>query len=223
MLSATILSRSRGLVLTSIVALFAFWGSAALATTHTIQFGGNLGNAYSPTPLNVNVGDTITWVGSFAFHPLQSFHVPNGADSWGPISSGTSFSYVVKVAGEYAYQCNIHFDQGMTGNLNASSSAVGGAAQASAIRFEQNFPNPVQGLTKMHFTLATDQIVSLKVYNVLGDEVATVLNGRSLSGEHEVKFDASQLPSGHYFLRFEARSNGGSLTVITREMTKLTH
>ena len=79
MLSAKILFHSRAIVLTSFVTLFAFCGSVTHATTHTINFGGNLGNAYSPTPLNVNVGDTITWVGSFSFHPLQSFHVPSGA------------------------------------------------------------------------------------------------------------------------------------------------
>jgi plastocyanin len=223
MLGAKILSPSRAFVLTSIVALFVFCGSMGYATTHTINFGGNLGNTYSPSSLNMNVGDTIMWVGSFEFHPLRLFAVPSGADSFGPISSGTSFSYVVRVAGEYAYQCDAHFDQGMTGSMNASPSAVGGAEQANAVRFEQNFPNPVQSVTTMHFTLPSDQIVSLKVYNVLGDEVATVTNGRTQAGEHEVKFDASQLPAGHYFLRLEAHATGASPIVITREMTKLSH
>lgn len=72
----------------------------------------------------------------------------------------------------------------------------------------QNYPNPFNPTTTIEFSLAEKSKVLLKVYDILGREVALLLNGEFDAGIlHQVKFDASQLPSGMYFYRLEAGEN----------------
>jgi hypothetical protein len=77
---------------------------------------------------------------------------------------------------------------------------------SSPYEFElsQNYPNPFNPSTNISFTLPEAGIVSLKVYNVLGQEVATLANQRFGSGSHSLSFDASLLSSGVYIYRLQA-------------------
>jgi len=62
----------------------------------------------------------------------------------------------------------------------------------------QNFPNPFNPETEIAFSLAKSDNVTLKIYNILGSEVATLVNGFMEAGKHSVKLNASQLTSGVY-------------------------
>jgi|GEM_PF-2156420 len=71
----------------------------------------------------------------------------------------------------------------------------------------QNYPNPFNPTTMLNIELPDDALVTLKVYDVLGREVATVLQNEELSaGEEAIEFDASRLTSGVYFYRLTAVS-----------------
>lgn len=65
----------------------------------------------------------------------------------------------------------------------------------------QNYPNPFNPSTNINFTLPLSSEVSIKVYDLTGREVATVIDKRMTSGMHSVSFDASSLTSGVYFYK----------------------
>ncbi len=78
------------------------------------------------------------------------------------------------------------------------------SALPSDFRLDQNFPNPFNPTTVIGYRLPAVSHVSLKVYDVLGREVATLVNGKQNPGFHEVTFNAAKLPSGVYFYRVTA-------------------
>ena len=78
----------------------------------------------------------------------------------------------------------------------------------------QNYPNPFNPSTRIEFTLAKESSVDLKVFNILGQEVATLVHGNLTSGSHAVTFDAKNLASGMYIYRITA----GDYTSVKRMM-----
>ena len=84
---------------------------------------------------------------------------------------------------------------------------------ATNFKLEQNYPNPFNPSTKIKFTIpsvGTGYIpslhITLKVYDVLGNEIATLVNEEKLAGEYEIEFNASSLPSGVYVYQLKAGS-----------------
>ena len=77
---------------------------------------------------------------------------------------------------------------------------------ADKFKLDQNYPNPFNPSTNISFELPSASVVQLKVYNLLGQEVASLVDGRLNSGNHSVNFDASTLSSGVYIYRL---SSGG--------------
>ncbi|HTO92921.1 MAG TPA: T9SS type A sorting domain-containing protein, partial [Bacteroidota bacterium] len=71
---------------------------------------------------------------------------------------------------------------------------------------EQNYPNPFNPSTEIAFTIPKASQVELNVYNVLGQQVATLVNGPMAAGSHAVTFNAANLASGVYFYRLQAGS-----------------
>ncbi len=72
----------------------------------------------------------------------------------------------------------------------------------------QNYPNPFNPVTKINFALPKQGFVTLKIYDVLGREVRTLVNEVKSAGNFSVDFNASEYSSGVYFYKLE--SNGFS-------------
>ena len=71
-------------------------------------------------------------------------------------------------------------------------------------RLEQNYPNPFNLFTTIKFSLPKSQFVTLKVFDMFGSEIKTLINGDQTQGNHEISFDRSNLTGGTYFYRLQA-------------------
>jgi hypothetical protein len=74
------------------------------------------------------------------------------------------------------------------------------------LALDQNYPNPFNPTTTIAFALPADQVVTLKVYNTIGQEVATLVNEFKAAGRYSAVWDAKGIPSGVYFCRLQAGS-----------------
>ena len=80
-------------------------------------------------------------------------------------------------------------------------------AAPSSFELLQNYPNPFNPTTAISFQLSAVSNVTLKVYDVLGREVATLLKNETMDdGEHEIQFDAANLSSGLYFYKLSTET-----------------
>jgi hypothetical protein len=85
----------------------------------------------------------------------------------------------------------------------------------ASFKLYQNYPNPFNPTTNIQFDLVRDASVTLKVYNVLGENVATLYDGKVLSaGTKSVSFDASRLASGVYVYRLDVNGHAESLKMV---------
>ena len=82
----------------------------------------------------------------------------------------------------------------------------------STFVLNQNFPNPFNPTTMIQFEIPSSRFVTLKVYNLLGQEVATLVDEQLNQGRYRAEFDASGLPSGTYFYRLQA----GDFTAVKK-------
>lgn len=89
-------------------------------------------------------------------------------------------------------------------------------ARPSGFELSQNYPNPFNPSTQIAYTLPKAADISLKVYNALGQEVASLAEGRKAAGSYTITFNASALTSGVYYYRLQAANNAVS---ITRKLT----
>ncbi|MBD3232470.1 MAG: T9SS type A sorting domain-containing protein, partial [candidate division Zixibacteria bacterium] len=79
-----------------------------------------------------------------------------------------------------------------------------------------NYPNPFNASTNINFSLPEAGNVSLEVYNLMGQKIATLVNGYKEAGQHTVNWDASSYSSGVYFYKLDAGEK-----LLTRRMTLL--
>ncbi len=112
--------------------------------------------------------------------------------------SGTKSSALLYTGLVSNYSSNVYFDGE---HLVSSVSELPGVATEYSL--EQNYPNPFNPSTAVRFSIPEQTNVSLKVFNSIGQEVATLINGEMTAGNHEVDFNASKLSSGVYFYRIE--------------------
>jgi len=71
---------------------------------------------------------------------------------------------------------------------------------------EQNYPNPFNPSTTIRFSVPAQDFVTMKIYNTLGEEVATLVSAETVPGTYQTTFDASRLASGMYIYRLHTNS-----------------
>ncbi len=80
----------------------------------------------------------------------------------------------------------------------------------------QNYPNPFNPSTTIKYQLPSDGFVTLRVYDILGREITTLVNEYKQGGSYDVDFNASELSSGIYFYKITANGKSGKYTAINK-------
>jgi photosystem II stability/assembly factor-like uncharacterized protein len=143
----------------------------------------------------------------FACSPNNGIFISKTLGStWTKISTGLPTP-------NYAYSLAIHNGMMLAGTSGNSVwkrplsdvTAVEEVAGILPTRFllEQNYPNPFNPITNLQFTIVNWQFVSLKVYDVLGQEVATLVNEELHPGTYQVSWDANEKSSGIYYYKLQ--------------------
>jgi len=104
------------------------------------------------------------------------------------------------IGGEYA-MANIHAEENVLPKQNPNVISYTGSEVVTEYALEQNYPNPFNPTTTIKYQIPTSGNVSMKVYDILGNEVANLVDGYMETGKYEVSFDASFLASGVYIYR----------------------
>jgi len=146
--------------------------------------------------------DTVVYMSGFTASSLSgrtvvnNNTVVNNAPDVVGYKNGSGFDGGVLYSGNNA----LYYDGSP---ITVAVDPVGGVVP-SAFALEQNFPNPFNPATTIKFSVPKSGIVMLKVYDVTGTEVASLVNGELNAGSYKSEFNASQLGSGVYFYKLVA-------------------
>lgn len=158
------------------------WHSSVLALSYHLQVSTE--NGFSTTVTDTTTIDTLARLSPLASNTKFYWRVSGFDDlGEGPYSTTASFT---------------------TGDQILAVKQPGGTLVAFAI--QQNYPNPFNPSTVISYQLPVAGKVTLKVYDVMGREMATIVDGAIDAGSHSVTFDASHLSSGLYFYEIRAGS-----------------
>ncbi len=110
----------------------------------------------------------------------------------------------VRIDGVAVYAGDTYpLDVAMTSNVGTNDFQT----IARAFHFEGNYPNPFNGQTEFRFSLAKAGLTQLKLYNILGQEAASVVDQSLEAGNYRISYDAAGLPSGLYFAELASSGN----------------
>lgn len=169
---------------------------------HTFQAG-----ILSAVPIgNLQVRITLTGITS----GNVAGELVNGSGTVVAMNNQTSSNpFTLTAPGEGFYKVNAGYKNpsrrwdSVTVNILATD--VGATTSAPReFRLDQNYPNPFNPTTTIEFALPATQLTTLKVFDVQGREIATLVDQQLEAGTHAVRWDAGILPSGVYFYRLQA-------------------
>ena len=143
-----------------------------------------------------------------------AFRSTNYGDNWEAINSGFPTEGYIDIrsiaidSDDYLYAGTLKYSMYKT-TTSTVTSAENEKRLPSTFYLEQNFPNPFNPRTSIQYAVSSRQFVSLKVYDVLGNEIATLVNEEKPSGIYEVEFNSHSgnvrnLTSGVYFYQLRA-------------------
>jgi len=150
------------------------WNQTYMTYKRTIQSTG---------PVNVNPGDTIS--------VLYAQLIARGTDNFNSITK-------LRETADYVQQIYDENFQSVVSIKNISNEIP------AKYELYQNYPNPFNPVTHLEFEISNPGFVSLKVYDMLGKEIKTLVNENKTAGRYAVEFDGSNLPSGIYYYKMVA-------------------
>ena len=167
---------------------------------------------FTPANITITLGDTVTWKWVSGSHTTTSDST-SGSNTWdSPInSSHQTFSFVITSLGLHRYYCKFHGGSGgvgMSGTITVISPTVVTENSKSPKNYylSQNYPNPFNPTTTIQYALPSNNFVTIKVYNSVGNEVATLVNEEEDAGYYSIVFDGTDFSSGVYYLQFKSNN-----------------
>jgi Secretion system C-terminal sorting domain len=200
-------------------------GSGAAGTSCNVR-AGSLTGYYKLVPAGSSSDILSVDIIMFKGSAWTTGAIGAGGEEFGPASSYTKFtvpiSYIYDGTPDSCYILIVidpgeNADDPTIGSYfilddlafgDATGIADNGGNKPLKFQLDQNYPNPFNPTTKINYQLPKNGMVTLKVYDILGSEVKTLVNEIKQPGAYEVNFDGSSLPSGVYFYRLTA----GTLT-----------
>lgn len=179
-------------------------------TTHIVKVSDYV---FTPADLTISKGDTVKWIWVKGVHTTTS-ESTTGATVWdAPLDQNNpSFSNVFNNTGVFPYYCKYHVSLGMKGTITVGPTTYvkSNNSVPYVYSLEQNYPNPFNPSTIIKYSIPEQSYITLIVYDIIGKEVATLVNEEKPAGNYEVEFDAVEthshesLPSGIYFYQIKA-------------------
>lgn len=163
---------------------------------------------FDPESVSIDRGDTIVWFDVEGNHTSTSGvnGVPDGYWDSGLLSPGQSFSFVFDTVGTFLYYCTPHWTFGMTGVVMVNPTGIEeselGLGQATSV--EQNYPNPFISSTKINYTINSQTVTEISVYDASGQKIKTLVRQNMAPGDYSVTWSGEneggvQVPAGVYF------------------------
>ncbi len=161
---------------------------------------GNFETLHSVQFINQNIGWAVGLAGMIIY-------TSDGGMNWIPQTSGTIVDALNSV---YFVDANTGWAVGLGGTILKTT--TGGIVSVeeefdeipTAYNLSQNYPNPFNSSSVIRYSVPQSSKVVIKVFDILGREIETLVNEEKPVGSYEVEFDATALPSGIYFYRLQA-------------------
>lgn len=131
----------------------------------------------------------------------SQFTLPAGQSGYGISMANINCGWVCTATGKiYKYTDNVGIQPPIS--------------TPTKFELKQNYPNPFNPQTTIDFSLEQTGYVTLKIYNLLGQEVMTLIDGVETAGNHTTTFNASNLPSGTYFYTMKSGDNTATRSLV---------
>jgi len=188
------------------------WDQSAVVAPAVVHYNGTFYMAYLGASTTVCCQLSVGWASSpdgVNWNKDSSTPILTPSSGWENVSLGSSCLLVRNDTFHlyYSAQSNLtnHWE---TGLATAKAIPLGIGPSPVAIpkyaTLSQSFPNPFNPATQIRFTLSKNTWVTLKIYDVLGKEITTLVNERKPAGNHAIEWNASGLPSGVYYYKIIA-------------------
>jgi photosystem II stability/assembly factor-like uncharacterized protein len=162
------------------------------------------------------LNDTLGWIGGNSSFPV--YQTTDGGETWEETDFGTRvnrFRFLSDTVGYAVGQTVYKFTAQLVTSVSETVNIP------DDFYLYQNYPNPFNPSTKIKYTIGNSSskeigLVTLKIFDILGNEITTLVNDKKLAGEYEVDFSATDLPTGIYFYRLTVTNKIGSHSDIKK-------
>jgi photosystem II stability/assembly factor-like uncharacterized protein len=172
----------------------------------------DLGQTWTYVAPNITVSDSVFYTLGFRDKNLGYVggykgalsKTTDGGSTWTQITDIDAAQAIRKISFDKSGNTWIGTGSGIVYSNTATTGIVTGSSAPRTFSLAQNYPNPFNPTTVISFQLAAQENVSLKIYNILGKEIASLVHGTMNAGSYSVPFDANRLSSGIYFYTLKA-------------------